>query len=659
VTAILDRLLRLVLSAIDTGAPWAKQPTALRLACELCASPGPAASTVATAFRVLDKPLKNLGDVRLVRRTADACVTAAQATPATEEARRGEAQALICGVSWAKQRMGRLEEARGDAQRSKEIGEHLPWPRNTAFCSKCIGRLLRLEGAAKPPGPERDKLLRESVDELRSAIAQFEKLDETTEAERQAEMGASYSLLGRTFLEIGDGRASLAAIERAKGLVGEGKKKDVADLWILQGEYEARWGAPGFARVAFGHALDVTNDPAFEVAEMRARAFEQRSGVAESAKAALEDLAQAGALFAKLGDSDGAARAEFAAMRLEGRVPPALATALTGQTNAVAVRAVRFAEAERGERGSAIAYRDAVPDRVAHNWVTEARRQAVIADGESSHVAAPARDSGQLPATPRPAPVSRAKRPKEPLASVCKRLIPRARDAAQAARLLAAELTGANPEPPIRLERIAKALGIERIQAVEIARNGELRRDDDGVLSIVYSKDLGSGRQRFTIAHELGHAVLTVRGEAEVSEGRDLEQFCDTFASSLLMPKACLPKLPSPVTVESLRDVARRFEVSLPAAAMRLQRAYGGFRAFGVENDRVTWTAGDVSRGAVSLLPDTVREVVATALGGAGSAAEIIAFGGRWAVSTRWDGERRLAVVLSPRDPKVRKRTYG
>ena len=79
------------------------------------------------------------------------------------------------------------------------------------------------------------------------------------------------------------------------------------------------------------------------------------------------------------------------------------------------------------------------------------------------------------------------------------------------------------------------------------------------------------------------------------------------------MPETCLPKLSSPVTVEAQRDVARRFEVSLPAAAIRLQRAYGGFRAFGVDNERVTWAAGGVSLGDVSLLPDTLREVLATA----------------------------------------------
>ena len=658
--AILDRLLQLLLSAIETGAPWAKQPTALRLACELCVSPGPQPRTVATAFGALDKPLKDLGDVRLVRRTAEACVAAARAAPRTEQARRGEAQALICGVSWAKQRMGGVEEARSDAQRSKEIGEHLPWPRNTAFCGKCIGRLLRLEGAAKPPGTERDKLLGESVAELRGAIDQFGKLDEMTEAERQAEIGACYSLLGRTFLEIGNQGLSRAAIEQAKGLVGESKKKDVADLWILQGEYEARWGTAEYARVAFGHALEATSDRPFEVAEMRARAFEQRAGVAGSVKAALDDLAQAVALFTKLGDADGAARAEFAAMRREGRVPPGLDAALATQTSAVAVKVVQIAEAERGERGSAVAYRDAMPDRVILGWISQARRQAVIEDGEAAHVAVPARESGPLPVTPRPPAVrARTKRPKESLAAVFKRIVPRARDAAQAARMLAAELTGANPEPPIRLKPIAQALDIESIEAVELGRTGELRRDDDGALSIVYSKDLRSGRRRFTIAHELGHAVLTVRGDADVTESYGLEQFCDIFAGALLMPEACLPKLPSPVTVEALRDIARRFEVSLPTAAIRLQRAYGGFRAFGVENERVIWTAGDVSRGAVSLLPDMLREVIAAALGGTEVPAEIFAYGGRWAVSTRPSDKRSLSVVLSPRDPKVRQRTYS
>jgi hypothetical protein len=152
--------------------------------------------------------------------------------------------------------------------------------------------------------------------------------------------------------------------------------------------------------------------------------------------------------------------------------------------------------------------------------------------------------------------------------------------------------------------------------------------------------------------------VLLVRGGALVDDGPELERFCDTFASALLMPDACLQKLPSPVTVDALRDAARRFGVSLPAVAIRLQKAFGGFRAFGVDDNRITWVAGEVSLGSVTLLPNMVREVVAAALDGTTVPAEIFAYGGRWAVSIRRGDERRLTVVLSPRDPKVRPRTY-
>jgi tetratricopeptide (TPR) repeat protein len=646
--AILDKALQLLLSAIQTGAPWAREASALRLACELCTMGSDVGMvTVATAFIVLDKHVKNLGDVRLVRRTAEACVAAAEKHQ-TAEARKGHAQALVCGVSWAKQRTGLLEAARGDAQQSREIGECLPWPRNTAFCCKCIGRLLRLEATAKPAGPDRTELLQKSVAELRAALERFAMLDDSTDAEREAERGACYSLLGRSFLELGERRAALEAIEQAKALIPESRRKDAADLWILRGEYEVRWGSPEYARAAFSHALEATDDPAFEVAEMRGRALEQRAKVAEGADMALTDLEQAHDVFARLGDADSAARAEFARMRLQGRVPKELEHQLNGESHAVSVRTVRLAEAERGPRGDAVAYRDAIPAKTAQNWISEARRQAVIEDAGASHVVAP-----------RPPPRTRLKRTKQPLSAVLRRLAPRARDALQAARMLAAEIAGATSTLPVQLEPIARSVGVEEIRAVELGRNGELRIDEDA-LRIVHSRDLGKERRRFTVAHEIGHAVLISRSGALVTDGPDLERFCDAFASALLIPESMLPKLPATVSVEDLTDAARLFEVSLPVAAIRLQKARGGFQAICVEGDQVIWSAGELRRGRVAMLPDTIRDLVNAALEGSDTPREVfanlVAYGGLWSVSLRLSDASRLVVVLSPSRPVVRRR---
>jgi hypothetical protein len=43
----------------------------------------------------------------------------------TEEFVRYEAQALICGVSWVYQRIGRLSEAKVEAEKSHRLGQDI------------------------------------------------------------------------------------------------------------------------------------------------------------------------------------------------------------------------------------------------------------------------------------------------------------------------------------------------------------------------------------------------------------------------------------------------------------------------------------------------------------------------------------------------------
>ena len=56
----------------------------------------------------------------------------------------------------------------------------------------------------------------------------------------------------------------------------------------------------------------------------------------------------------------------------------------------------------------------------------------------------------------------------------------------------------------------------------------------DNVPFICISSDINYYRQRFTLAHELGHLIL------DIEEGLDEEEICNEFASSLLLPKKAL-----------------------------------------------------------------------------------------------------------------------
>jgi len=163
---------------------------------EACAGPRP--GVTATVFRALDKFLKDIGDKHLVLKIAELSIRAArEVAPRTREVAEGEAHALICGRSWVYQRINRLADARVAAEESLQCGKDINWERNTAYCMKCLGRLLRLEAEQTPAGPTRKQLLEESARHIRDAIARFSGMPEF--GSDHPEVGDCYSLLGVRF----------------------------------------------------------------------------------------------------------------------------------------------------------------------------------------------------------------------------------------------------------------------------------------------------------------------------------------------------------------------------------------------------------------------------------------------------------------------------
>lgn len=84
---------------------------------------------------------------------------------------------------------------------------------------------------------------------------------------------------------------------------------------------------------------------------------------------------------------------------------------------------------------------------------------------------------------------------------------------------------------------------IENLNISVIIINNDSNQFDgfDGVSEIVngfpficISSDMNYYRQRFTLAHELGHLLL------EIEDQENEEKICDSFASSLLLPKRAL-----------------------------------------------------------------------------------------------------------------------
>ena len=141
---------------------------------------------------------------------------------------------------------------------------------------------------------------------------------------------------------------------------------------------------------------------------------------------------------------------------------------------------------------------------------------------------------------------------------------------------------------PVDVEAIAKKSGIDvRYDFPEVDEetgydiSGRIDTQDDGSRIITVSSIDHPERQRFTLAHELGHHFMnhgdrhrkdTFGAPPNNPEDRRKEWEANEFAAALLMPKKSIDlvieKMEHP-TVSKLADV---FNVSEQAMRIRLQR---------------------------------------------------------------------------------------
>jgi hypothetical protein len=178
-----------------------------------------------------------------------------------------------------------------------------------------------------------------------------------------------------------------------------------------------------------------------------------------------------------------------------------------------------------------------------------------------------------------------------------------------AIQLLVGEVLQDISVAPTDLDALQQRLRIVECRPEDIPFSGELRRKGKE-RSIIYSMHLSADRRRFTIAHEMGHAVLETAGFPLPHSGIEIERLCDKFAAEILMPKSVfLSRLGDSLTVQRLLDLKRTFKVSLVAIAYRcfnLQR----LSAFEVENGTVVWGVGVVKKGPLHLVDPGLRLVI-------------------------------------------------
>lgn len=146
---------------------------------------------------------------------------------------------------------------------------------------------------------------------------------------------------------------------------------------------------------------------------------------------------------------------------------------------------------------------------------------------------------------------------------------------------------------PVPVDKLARRLGVQVRYTPFDGEISGMAHISDGIDVIGVNNLHHPNRQRFTLAHELGHLVLhpvelakrvhldrgSLYRDSLASEGTDLLEVCaNAFAAELLMPRRFLdPALESGFDLEDEEQVtrlARRFRVSVAAMYFRLNRPW-------------------------------------------------------------------------------------
>jgi Zn-dependent peptidase ImmA (M78 family) len=131
------------------------------------------------------------------------------------------------------------------------------------------------------------------------------------------------------------------------------------------------------------------------------------------------------------------------------------------------------------------------------------------------------------------------------------------------------------------IEKIAHALNIELTNCSHSKALGTSSVDGSKIQVAINSQNQHYFRQRFTIAHELGHICLsqlagplTYREIAQTEKSNYEEEFlCDLFASALLMPSSAIEQYlgsEADITWNKIIQIAKDFKVSKSAVLRRV-----------------------------------------------------------------------------------------
>jgi len=132
---------------------------------------------------------------------------------------------------------------------------------------------------------------------------------------------------------------------------------------------------------------------------------------------------------------------------------------------------------------------------------------------------------------------------------------------------------------PVRLHSLFDWGGVRKVRSESMTLEGGLRCLPDGRFDILVREDAPTTRQRFSIAHELGHLIFyrhaprakALQAQRGARAPQEEERLCNVAAEELLMPSAAIdPILARAQGTDRILQLAADCEVSIEAAMVRL-----------------------------------------------------------------------------------------
>lgn len=166
-------------------------------------------------------------------------------------------------------------------------------------------------------------------------------------------------------------------------------------------------------------------------------------------------------------------------------------------------------------------------------------------------------------------------------------------------------------QPPINIERLARYLGVREVVTADFLDADACLVTGRSGHRIVVKDKSSKRRRRFSIAHELGHLLLSHGGisyrGAKIAERKREERLCDLIAEELLMPiELFRPRAEARLRgVTAIESLATEFDTAIESTAIR----YGEFMrhelAVGFWNPRnqpveLKWSTGRLPKSLLS-----------------------------------------------------------